>query len=195
MSAPWLGPLVGITDGADPPRVRAAVAAGLGTLLLRADRVPTTLLDLPCRLVLHTRAPEALALATELGLGLHLPGTGDVAAVRAAFRGPLGKSCHSVAEAHAVLRAGADWVFLSPIFPPTSKPGDRRPPLGPAALTGIGPVWALGGITPLRAEACRAAGAAGVVVMGGIFDTPDPAAAVAAWPPEWRSQYDQAVSS
>ncbi len=185
-----IGPLIGITDGARPDRVHAAVAAGLPTLLLRADRVPLALIGLPTQVILHARDPGALALATRYGLGLHLPATASLAEIRRAFAGPLGQSTHTPAEARAALAAGADWVFLSPIFPPTSKPTDRRPPLGVEALRGIGNVVALGGITPDRVAACRAAGAVAVAVLGGIFEAPDSGAATRAY-----LAYDQRSAS
>lgn len=185
-----IGALIGITDGADPARVRAAVAAGLPCVLLRANPLPHALLDLPVQLVLHARDPDAHALATAHGFGLHLAADGDVARVRRTFRGLLSQSTHSPDAARAALAAGADWVFLSPIYRPTSKPDDLRPPLGPDALAGIGPVVALGGVTPGRVAACRAAGAIAVAVLGGIFDAADPAAATRRY-----LSYDQSTGS
>ena len=74
--------------------------------------------------------------------------------------------------------AGADYVTLSPIFPSASKPG-YGPALGTnilgeAAKLGI-PVLALGGVTADKAAACRAAGAAGIAVMGPAMRSSDPA--------------------
>jgi thiamine-phosphate pyrophosphorylase len=104
--------------------------------------------------------------------------------VRAIFpRGLIGSSAHSAHSAAALLRAGADYVTISPIFPTASKPG-----YGPAiGLDGLartvaatpGPVVALGGITPDNAGLCRAAGAAGAAVMGEVMRAGDPEATVA----------------
>lgn len=175
--------LLGITDGrADlRPRCLAAAEAGLPALLVREAAVPDELFDLPLRLVLHARMEGALAAASALGFGLHLPSGADVAATRARFGGLLGVSCHSRVDARAARAAGADYVLLSPIYAPSSKPGDVRPPLGPAALSGLDAALALGGVTPARVPACLAAGAAGVAVLGGIFGAADVGAAVAAY--------------
>lgn len=158
--------------GADfATRLRAVLDAGVPAVLIREDALPASLPEDP-RLVLHARMPGAEALAAARGWGLHLGGGADVAAVRARFAGPLGYSAHSPAQARAALAAGATWAFLSPIWAPASKPGDTRPPLGPAAL-GPGLV-ALGGVTPARVATCREAGASGVAVLGGIWAAAEP---------------------
>lgn len=88
---------------------------------------------------------------------------------------------------------GVDYVFVSPVFPTTSKPG-YGPALDVAGLEAICaasqvPVYALGGITPANARACLAAGAAGVAVMGAVMAATDPerttgelVEAVSGWP-------------
>ena len=111
--------------------------------------------------------------------GVHLPAGSDPAAVgRRLPRGLIGVSAHSENEAGAQLRAGADYVTLSPIFLTDSKPG-YGPALGLDALAAAaakapGPIVALGGITPDNAAACLAAGARGVAVMGEIMRAADP---------------------
>lgn len=111
--------------------------------------------------------------------GVHLPGGGDPAAARRRLpRGLIGVSAHSADEAIAQLRAGADYVTLSPIFLTDSKPG-YGPALGLDALAAAaaiapGPIVALGGITPNNAASCLAAGARGVAVMGEIMRAADP---------------------
>lgn len=125
-------------------------------------------------LILHARMAGAQALATRAGWGLHLSSTANVPAVRAAFPHRLGVSCHSVDQVLAAAAAGADYVLLSPIWRPTSKPADRRRCLGTPALRAVRretllPVYALGGITPARAAKARDAGATGVAVLGGLF--------------------------
>ena len=75
----------------------------------------------------------------------------------------------------------ADYVTLSPIYPTASKPG-YGPPLGAVEAARVADVpWlALGGIDSARRVAeCRAAGAAGVAVMGAVMRADDPAAVVA----------------
>jgi thiamine-phosphate pyrophosphorylase len=73
-------------------------------------------------------------------------------------------SAHSRAEALAAFRAGADILFLSPVFPTRSHPG--APAMGPIrfglAARGLpGPVIALGGMTARRFRRLRPLGAAG----------------------------------
>ena len=111
--------------------------------------------------------------------GVHLPSAGDVAAARSRLpHGLIGASAHSADEASALLRAGADYVTVSPIFVTLSKPG-YGPALGLDGLARIvaeapGPVVALGGIDNGNAAACLAAGARGIAVMGEVMRSEDP---------------------
>lgn len=164
--------------------VPEALAAGLPLLLIRSPQVPEELWEqLPDgrRLILHRMVPGAVQRAQQQGWGLHLPGTEAVAPWRRRFAGILGKSCHNRAEANHALAEGADYVLLSPIFSPTSKPEDRRPPLGLEVLRKGRGIYALGGITPENAGRCIDAGASGVAVLGGIFGRPDVSARVRAY--------------
>jgi len=116
---------------------------------------------------------------------LHLPGGSRPEAARARLPGALiGASAHSAGEASALLRAGADYVTVSPVFVSASKPG-YGPALGLKDLAGIvadapGPVIALGGITTDNAALCRSAGAHGIAVMGEVMRAADPQAVVEA---------------
>jgi len=99
-------------------------------------------------------------------------------------RPPLvGRSCHDVAELADAAAQGVDYVTVSPVFPTVSKPG-YGPPLGLAGLARLCsatrlPVYALGGVSSAEQVAdCRAAGAAGVAVMGVVMRAADPAAVV-----------------
>lgn len=116
---------------------------------------------------------------------IHLPGGSDPAALRQRLPDALiGVSAHTPAEAAAQLRAGADYVTLSPIFLTGSKPG-YGPALGldglaqATALTD-GAILALAGITPANAAPCLDAGAAGIAVMGEVMRAEDPEAVVRA---------------
>ena len=121
-------------------------------------------------------------VAAEAG-GVHLPGGGDpVAARRRLPAGLIGVSAHVPEEAAAQLKAGADYVTLSPIFLTASKPG-YGPAVGLDALAAAsrlspGPVVALGGIGADNIAACLAAGARGIAVMGEIMRAADPEATV-----------------
>ena len=115
--------------------------------------------------------------------GIHLPSGGSSEAARARLPGALiGASAHSADEAAALLRAGADYVTVSPVFLTASKPG-YGPALGLDGLERIvaevrGPVVALGGITAQNAALCLSAGARGLAVMGEIMRSADPRAIV-----------------
>lgn len=101
----------------------------------------------------------------------------------------IGVSAHSQPEADAAQRAGADYVTLSPIFLTDSKPG-YGPALGTDGIHAMAarldiPALALGGIAPETIADARAAGAAGVAVMGGVMRAVDPESEtrrlIAAW--------------
>jgi thiamine-phosphate pyrophosphorylase len=123
------------------------------------------------------------AAATDAG-GVHLPSGASPAAARARLpHGLIGASAHSAEEASAQLRAGADYVTVSPVFLTASKPG-YGPALGLDGFARIaerveGPVMALGGISAENAALCLSAGAHGVAVMGEVMQAADPQARVA----------------
>src|SRR5712671_1077336 len=110
--------------------------------------------------------------------GVHLPSGGSPAAARLRLPGALiGASAHSAEEALGLLRAGADYVTVSPVFVTASKPG-YGPALGLDGLARIvaraaGPVIALGGVTAANAAPCLAAGARGIAVMGEVMRAAD----------------------
>ncbi|MCB9677069.1 MAG: thiamine phosphate synthase [Alphaproteobacteria bacterium] len=131
-----------------------------------------TALGVGLRVWLHARHPDAHVLAADLRCGVHLPSHAHGTAL------PHGRSCHDGPALDRAFAEGAAYAFLSPVFPPTSKPDDRRPTLGVAgflALAAGREVIALGGVDPDRAHALREAGAAGVAVLGGLFGS-DPTA-------------------
>lgn len=93
---------------------------------------------------------------------------------------PLGVSVHSLAAALLAEAVGASYVTFGHVFPTMSHPNE--PARGLEALRTIAmalrvPVLAIGGITPERVAAVRAAGAAGVAVMRAISAAADPAEA------------------
>jgi thiamine-phosphate pyrophosphorylase len=153
-----------------PPQERRALLGALVTLGRRFGAVVTAHEDI-----------EAVAAAG--ADGVHLPSGGNPVAARARLPGALiGASAHSADEAAASLRAGADYVTLSPVFLTASKPG-YGPELGLDGLARIvtrvqGDIVALGGITAENAAACLAAGARGIAVMGEVMRAADPQATV-----------------
>jgi thiamine-phosphate pyrophosphorylase len=191
-------PLLVISDRCQAPRplegiAEAAFAGGCRWFSLREKDLPAAerRVLLAAMVVLGHRYGATVtvhgdieAVAATGADGVHLPGGGDPQAARARLPGALiGASAHSAAEAASLLRAGADYVTVSPVFLTASKPG-YGPALGLEGLARIaarapGPVIALGGVTPDDAATCRAAGARGVAVMGEIMRTADPQAMVA----------------
>ena len=130
---------------------------------------------------------DDVALAQRLGVGVHLgEHDGDIAAARATLGSDvlIGASCYDDAMlAVRAARAGASYVAFGAFFPSSTKPNARR--ATPALLRGTSapglPRVAIGGITPDNARSLIAAGADLVAVIAGVFDAPDPAAAVAAY--------------
>jgi thiamine-phosphate pyrophosphorylase len=115
--------------------------------------------------------------------GVHLPSGANPKPARERLPCRLiGASAHSAEEAAAQLRAGADYVTVSPIFVTASKPG-YGPALGLDGLACIakqvaGPLIALGGISAENAALCLSVGAQGVAVMGEVMRASDPRAVV-----------------
>ncbi|MEA1675330.1 thiamine phosphate synthase [Nitrospirillum sp. BR 11163] len=187
-------PLLIITDRRQAflplPRLLDRVfAAGCRWASVREkDLAPQDRLDLVRRLVPIARHHGALltvhgdVAAAALCDGVHLGAGGDVAAARARLgaQALVGLSRHHPGEG----LGGADYATLSPIFETASKPG-YGPALGPRALSRLPGALALGGITPANAAEVRAAGAAGLAVMGTVMRASDPGAVVrdllAAW--------------
>ncbi len=160
-------------DGRDlDPWIESLADAGLRAVLIREPHLgPEAFEDLARRaarrieeVVLHETNPHAATTAARLGLRVHH---------RTA-------SAHSAADLDRAFAHGARWALLSPVFRPTSKPDDERPPLGNATFLQWAagrPVLALGGVTPERHGELLAKGAFGSAVLGALFGAPDPDAA------------------
>lgn len=186
-----LAPIVAVSPGDGrhlEPWLVALGGAGLRTLILREPGETEATLrawaavatEHGIHVIVHDRHPAARALAAEAGLGLHVPATADPTPLDGLR--PFGVSCHSETEVDTALAAGADYVFLGPVWRPNSKPDDIRRAIGPARFLDLAtrrPVWALGGITPQRWAVLRRGGATGAAVLGDLFErhTPQDAAA------------------
>lgn len=137
-------------------------------------------------LVVNDRIDGALAAgAGAVQLGARSLAPADVRALAGnALR--IGVSVHAADEARAAA-AGADWLLAGTVWPTPSHPG--RPGAGIGLLRAVAalgtPVVAIGGVTPERAAEAWGAGAAGVAVLRGIWDAPDPAQAVERYLEEW----------
>ena len=87
----------------------------------------------------------------------------------------VGVSCHSLGASLGAARAGADYIYFSPIFNTPSK-ANYGPPQGLDRLATICralavPVVAIGGISTENAQSCLQAGAAGVAAIR-LFQEP-----------------------
>ena len=103
--------------------------------------IPRGLHQTPCMSAcgMHTRSHERFEAS------LKPPGVLQTAA------------CHSAEAACTLLDSGADYVFISPVYRPFSKPGDRRPLIAINTLRMLTRRYGerivlLGGLTPQRIE-------------------------------------------
>ncbi len=91
----------------------------------------------------------------------------------------IGVSCHSLKAAQSAVSAGADYIFLGPIFATPSKAAYGAPQgldrLAEVCNSVTIPVLAIGGITLANASACFSAGAAGIAAIRLFQDSADPA--------------------
>lgn len=187
-------------DEADTPRllerVRTVLESGAAALQYRNKSADPALRNAQAVALLPLCAAHRVPLiinddwrlAARVGAdGAHLGDEdGEVAEARAAL-GPtaiIGVSCYDDASrAHRGAAQGASYIAFGAFHPSPTKPHARR--AGPsllAATAGLGlPRVAIGGITPENARPIVAAGADLIAVISGVFDAPDPAAAVRAY--------------
>ncbi len=165
------------------PRLRGALAllpagaalvqlrgprAGGRALLAEAAALRALTAELGARLLVSDRVDVALAVRAD---GVQLPERGLPVGEARALLGPgalIGRSIHDATGGHAAESAGADYLVAAPVF---DVPG-KGAPLGLAGLRAICeaarlPVFALGGVTPVRARSCLEAGAHGVARLRG----------------------------
>ncbi|HEX2250384.1 MAG TPA: thiamine phosphate synthase, partial [Gemmatimonadales bacterium] len=181
--------------------IRAAAIAAAGpavALHVRARGLTAALLTAAAgRLLALARPPEASVLvsgrsdiAAAVGAhGVQLARQDLMAsdARRVLPHGWIGCSVHNRNEAEAAVQEGADFLTVGNVYETDTHPG--RPAAGlevvrEAAMLGL-PVIAIGGITPERAAAVRAAGAYGVAAIRALWYAPDPAAATVAMLEPW----------
>ena len=121
------------------------------------------------RIVVNDRIDVALAAGAD-GVHLRADSVSPEAVRTIAPSGFLvGRSVHSASEA-AMVSGGVDYVIAGTVWTTRSKPGGHASlnPSGLAQVVGVVdvPVLAIGGVTPERLPAVRAAGAAGVAAIG-----------------------------
>jgi thiamine-phosphate pyrophosphorylase len=118
--------------------------------------------------------------------GLHL-GQDDlaIAAAREIVGGDcwIGKSTHSLAQATAAVAEGADYIGFGPLFATPTKPDYQ--PIGLGDIQRVHelvarPIFCIGGIKLENLPAVLAAGAKRVVIVSGLLQSEDVAAATRA---------------
>lgn len=164
-----------------PGLIGRAAAAGIDLIQIREKQ-----LDVRSLCLLTAKAAALVEQSTSLLLvngrfdvalacgaaGVHLPADSlpaDAVRRAAGRRLLIGVSTHSLAEARAAERAGADYIFFGPVFETESKLA-YGPPQGLEKLSAVCaalkiPVLAIGGIDAERARLALARGAAGVAAI------------------------------
>ncbi len=136
-------------------------------------------------LVINDHPEAALAVGSE---GVHV-GQDDQAVARArAIVGPgcfVGKSTHSLAQAAAALKEGADYIGFGPLYATGTKPDYM--PIGLEDIAQVHrdvgadlPVFCIGGVNSARLDEVMAAGAKRVVVVSAFLLAKDVRAQVRA---------------
>jgi len=177
-------------------RVETVLAAGATWLQYRNKAADADLRETQARLLLPVCRRHGVPLivnddwrlAAAIGAdGAHLgEDDGEIAAARAALGDAaiLGASCYDdLALARQAAASGASYIAFGAFFPSPTKPNARRATLDllrDSAPLGL-PRVAIGGITPDNARPLVDAGADLLAVISGVFDAPDPAAAVRAY--------------
>jgi thiamine-phosphate pyrophosphorylase len=93
----------------------------------------------------------------------------------------IGASTHSLAEALAAEKAGADFILFGPVYFTPSKAAYGKPqgldPLREAVEKISLPVYAIGGVKPENVAAVKKTGARGIAVISAIMSAVAPSAA------------------
>lgn len=151
-----------------------------GTLLPLARRLRARCRERGVRFIVNDRVDLALVVDAD---GVHL-GRDDLPATEAR---PLlrpgmlvGASTHSISQALAAERDGADYVAVGSMFPTGTKAGFEL--VGPELLRVLrgqiqAPLVGIGGITAENVGEVVRAGADGVAVISAVCGAPDPEAA------------------
>ena len=158
---------------------------GTEALLELATGAACRIHEMGARLLFHgdpaALAPRLLALPIALKrrledavAGLHVPARYLASLSDRPVPRPLlfGVSCHDSQELNSALALGADYVFLGPVNPTASHPGESG--LGWQAFATLVaelpvPVYAIGGLGPEDLESAWAAGAQGIAAIRGLW--------------------------
>jgi len=170
--------------------VAECLAAGLPAVQVREKDLGAADLAALCRplrevtrkhgasLVVNDRVDVALAVGADAVQRTHASLAVDDIRQIAGARLQIGASVHSLEDAVDAERRGADWIVFGPLYDTPTKRAWGAPQgvahLGRVTAAVHIPVIAIGGITPERVGAVRAAGARGVAVISAILDTASP---------------------
>lgn len=127
------------------------------------------------KLIIHTQADIAKAIDAD-GVHVRAKSIHEIAKIRVWFASPIliSASCHHQEELLLAEQQGADFVFLSPVFPTQSHPGE--PSLGLQKFNSLRtiisiPVLALGGIVPSNRYQLSDVG---IATLSAILDASNP---------------------
>lgn len=168
---------------------RAMLKGGVKILQLRAKNVPLeTVESLASQLVPLCREFGCISIINdypEIAVkcdadGVHVgQDTPDLDVVRRLL-GPgkiVGRSTHSIEQAHRGWQEGADYIGFGPLFPTPTKPG--RPAIGLEGIAEINrilpsefPVFCIGGVNESTLSQVLAAGARRVVIVSWLLTHP-----------------------
>lgn len=180
---------LGYVSPENAPRIlEKLIAGGIDLVQLRGKNYSIDELSLLAEKLLgFTAAAEISLIANDHAQiaqrvdvqGVHV-GQDDesIKAIRAQVPRPIivGKSTHSVEQAMAAERDGADYIGLGPIFATPTKPD--YPPIGPAQIREVRkrvslPIFCIGGIKLENLKQVVAAGAKSVVIVSGLLQAND----------------------
>ncbi|MDQ7004145.1 MAG: thiamine phosphate synthase [Ghiorsea sp.] len=167
--------------------IEQAIQGGVDTVVLRekdldsakllslASKLRVTTKHHGTRLMIHSQADVAKAVGAD-GVHVDAKSISEISQIKSWLGNGfmLSASCHAADELKQAAQQGADFCFLSPVFPTQSHPG--APSLGAkkffdiAATVNI-PVLALGGI---EADVMPLLQGHGVATMGSILNAQNP---------------------
>jgi len=158
----------------DPLPVIACLPRGLCGVVFRHDRVANraALASVVTKLCKYRGIPLVIAgdmrLAARLKTGVHLRGGRwpDQLRLRGLRQGLVTSSAHGVEEIRRARLAGAAIIFISPVFPSASHPGEKA--MGPIKWANLArragrAAYALGGVTGSNFRRLPAAAGAGAI--------------------------------
>lgn len=158
-SAAWLTDA--IEAGVDIIQVREPWAPG-GALAELVTTLVTAARGTATTIVVNDRVDVAMAAGAH---GVHLRDDGwSAARVRHLIGADrcLGKSIHAAEQAAS---SDVDYLVFGAVFTSGAKPGRGIEALAAVCAAATAPVFAVGGIGPAQARACREAGACGVAAI------------------------------